>query len=135
LCTICDDVRKKFNDIKSDNCNDRKVECVFQFLCADALSIDWSDADVVYIHATMFDASIMKQITSTATKVKTGAFIICVSKQLQSPLFDLVSTKEVEASFGFTNIYLHRRNEQEHPTYLDDVAYLDSLGVFKKHMR
>lgn len=135
LCAVCDEVRKKFNEIKSDNCSDRKVECSFQYLCADALSIDWSDADVAYIAATMFDEAIMKQITFTASKVKTGSFIICVSKELQSPLFDLISAKEIEASFGFTNIYIHRRNEEEHPTYLDDVEYLDRLGVFKKGIR
>jgi hypothetical protein len=38
----------------------------------------------------------------------------------------------VVASFGLTNMYIHRRNDQEDPSYTDDLDYLQELGIFDR---
>jgi hypothetical protein len=85
LYVICEEVRKKFNEIKSDHCSERKVECMFMYTCGDALSMDWAIANVVYVHATMFDPAMMKTLVRTASKLKTGAFVVSVSKECVPP--------------------------------------------------
>ena len=61
------------------------------------------------------------------------SILVCIhDDRIKSSLFELIVSKEVEVSFGMTNIYLYRRNEKPHPSYQDDVEFLDSLGVFKR---
>ena len=78
---ICEGVRQKFNEIKNDHCSHHKTECILRFSNADALSMDWHDADVTYIPATSFDSGMMKKIKSIVQKMKAGALVIILSKE------------------------------------------------------
>ena len=81
MYVICEDVRKQFNEIKNDLCSHRKAECILRFSNADALSMDWHDADVTYIPATSFDSGMMKKIKTIVQKMKIGALVIILSKE------------------------------------------------------
>lgn len=61
-------------------CSARRQDCTLRFVCGDATAIDWSDSDVVFLHATCFSDDLMDKIARTGEKMKPGSFFITVSK-------------------------------------------------------
>ena len=58
-----------------------KRETVVSFINGDATAIDWSDADVAFVHATCFDDELMDKVVGIAERMKPGSFFISVSKK------------------------------------------------------
>ena len=73
-------VQSQWNKIKIFRCNEIKQDCNIHFICGDASAIDWSDADIAFAFLTCFDDNLTEKITRTAEKMKSGSFIISVTK-------------------------------------------------------
>jgi hypothetical protein len=58
-----------------------KRETAISFINGDATAIDWSDADIAFVHATCFDDELMGKVVVIAERMKPGSFLISVSKK------------------------------------------------------
>lgn len=59
------------------------------FLNADIFTIDFSDADVVFIATTCFSDNMMSRLRRRLTMLKTGSTIITMTRTLQMSVFEL----------------------------------------------
>jgi SAM-dependent methyltransferase len=84
-------------------------------LHADFRDVDWSDADVVYVNSTCFDADLMDDLASYAVRLKRGALIITYTHSLMRvgadgvSHFKLLSDDMYEQSWGSCTVYAHRK--------------------------
>lgn len=110
LCDVSKKILKHWDKLKSQ-CSSRKQECFIKFLCGDATVIEWCDADLVIIHPTCFDDSILLKIINTAEKMVAGSFFLTVSKTISSDYFEILESFLADVSWGKAVIYIYKRNE------------------------
>jgi hypothetical protein len=67
------------------NQNNAEVVAI-EFIAGDASFIDWSNADMVFAHATCFDAEIMTRLAETSCKMKDGSIFITISNRYYTHL-------------------------------------------------
>ena len=60
---------------------------------------DWTDGDVVLANSTCFDDSLMQEIDTLAIGLRTGAYIITLSKRLSDVYFDLIEEVRLAMSW------------------------------------
>lgn len=85
-----------------------------KFVCSDLLDYDgwWKDGTVVYIPNLLFDVDLQNQIAEKATKLRSGAYCICLKKINATSFasaFELIQQRPVPMSWGQSNVYVYRR--------------------------
>jgi len=79
---------------------------------ADFTTIDWSDAEVVIIHATVFDRDLMARIQLKAYDMPAGTFFIVVSKEIRTGVVTGIETLEqyrFQLSWGEATVSLQTK--------------------------
>ena len=80
-----------------------------KFLNNDALEVDWSDADVVFMNSTCFTQSLMIDLSYACKNLKDGAFIITTTRRVIGPSFLLLEEIKMEESWGDATVYIQQR--------------------------
>lgn len=80
-----------------------------QFFNDDLLTLDFSDADIVFINATCFNADSWKIITKGFEKLKKGARVIISTKKLESNLFENIHSGIHLMSWGQNSINIYKK--------------------------
>lgn len=73
---------------------------------------DWSDASVVFANSTCFDLDLMTKIAARCERLREGAFVITLTKQLHSGKLRLVSSERQRMSWGVATVHIHRREDR-----------------------
>jgi hypothetical protein len=80
-----------------------------EFILADFVAIDFSDADFVFVPSTCYTETLMSMIRRRATMLRPGAYLATVSRTLQSTAFELRTNFSVPMSWGESTIFLYQR--------------------------
>lgn len=115
LCEISVGVRDRFLEvIASDEvlglqppkcCS---VEVIEGDVLADEVGgFDWSVADIVFMNSTCFEADLMLKIAEKTKKMKIGAKVVTLTKQLPSDDFSLVDRRQYPMSWGEATCFMH----------------------------
>jgi len=110
LHSICNSIKENLWSREVRSLNKLKLEIDIQFKLGDALAIDWSYGNVVFVNATCFSNDMMEKIASCAEKLATGSIVISVTKFIPSTLFDIVESSEMNLSWGKASLYIQVRN-------------------------
>lgn len=111
------------------NMSQAKRATNLSFHIGDALLLDWSNGDVVFINSTCFDKTMMQQFGKLAGRLKYGSYVITVTFKLPSKVFELLSSFEAEFSWGKGIVLIHRRLEELEEGQVSDIQFLKSIGV------
>lgn len=63
------------------NMQSRAEVVTIEFVLGDVAFIDWSKTDMVFAHCTCFDDATMERILNTASKMKAGSVLVCMSRR------------------------------------------------------
>jgi hypothetical protein len=93
-----------------------------QFACGDATDLgvlDWTGADVVFIHTACFDAMLIARLSSLAEGLRPGALILTVSKPLVSPQIEDLFSWGCVMSYTDTKVpvFIQRRCIVDTPSH------------------
>ena len=104
------------------------------FHIGDALLLDWSNGDIVFINSTCFDKSMMQKLAKLAGRLKYGSYVITVTFKLPSKVYELVSSLEVDFSWGKGTVLIHKRLEELEEGQVTDITFLKSIGIQVKEI-
>jgi SAM-dependent methyltransferase len=71
-----------------------------EFLEADLREADFSDGDVVFLHSTCFQPSLLEPLARACAKLKSGARVISFGHPPQHAALELVETLTVQTGWG-----------------------------------
>jgi Histone methylation protein DOT1 len=93
------------------NCTHSSDQPRFEWVCADFTKhIDWiSNADLIFIHATVFEADLMVELSALCEKCRRNTYFCLVSKMLESNEIETISEMQCELSWGKGNIFIQKR--------------------------
>ncbi|OGK50722.1 hypothetical protein A3B50_04450 [Candidatus Roizmanbacteria bacterium RIFCSPLOWO2_01_FULL_40_42] len=80
-----------------------------KFFQADFLDFDFSDADVIFAHATCFHDGQLRELLHKFEKLKKGARLIIVSKEVDSHSYALTNTSEHPFSWGQATLHFYEK--------------------------
>ncbi len=76
------------------------------FIHADFLTIDLSNATLIFINSTAFIGETWQSLNERLVETAIGATIITVSKTLTSSVFEIIKTTEINMSWGPATVYI-----------------------------
>ena len=79
------------------------------FINADFLTVDFSDATLIFINATAFFGESWISVHRALRQLKPGTIIITTSKPLRSEAFLVIKKTKVQMSWGQVDAYIHQR--------------------------
>lgn len=82
-----------------------------EFIQRDFLEHSFSDADIVFAHATCFHEGMMQLLSSKLESLKKGARVITVSKSVDSPLFTLIANRDYQFTWGKATVLTYLKAE------------------------
>jgi hypothetical protein len=72
--------------------------------------LDWTAADVVFIHSACFEGSLIDRLSVVAEGLPHGAVVLCVSKPLRSAQFEELFAWGCKMSYGeAVPVFVQRR--------------------------
>lgn len=80
-----------------------------EYRCADMLEQDIADADIVFAHCTCWSPRLMDGITEKFARLRPGARVITVSKELQSPHYRSQGSMICQMAWGTATAYFWER--------------------------
>lgn len=84
-----------------------------EFIFANLMDVDYSDATVLYLYGTAFNDAAIATLVERFATLRRGTRIVSVSypltKYTKTPLFELVQTMPAKYPWGSTHIYIHRK--------------------------
>ncbi|MEW6366534.1 MAG: hypothetical protein AB1714_18050 [Acidobacteriota bacterium] len=87
-----------------------KQQQTIEFRCADLRTEDFSDADVVFVHATCFRPKLMEALARQLERLRPGARVAITSKVITSSRFETTRIETYEMDWGATPVlFLERR--------------------------
>lgn len=80
------------------------------FIDGSFLEKDFSEADVIFSHSTLFSPDLWSKLSAKLEGLKPGARIVCTSKELTSEAFELKERFRVQMPWGMpdTLVYVRR---------------------------
>ncbi|OAI48476.1 hypothetical protein AYO45_04955 [Gammaproteobacteria bacterium SCGC AG-212-F23] len=78
-----------------------------EFVQGDFLQIDFSDADVIYLHATTFSADLWQQLIVKLTTLKPGTRFITITKRLPETHFQLLHEQPLQMTWGEASAFIY----------------------------
>jgi SAM-dependent methyltransferase len=107
-----------------------KSKTRFNFVQGDATifsDLDWSVADMVFIHATCFSDEFIQEIAELVPKLREGSLLVSISRMFAPrPLFRLIADYDTDLDWGEATIYVHQRENRNLGE--DASAGVDMLG-------
>lgn len=79
------------------------------FIQQDILTIDFSDADVIFLHATTFHPTLWHPLKEKLNQLKKGTRIIVITKKLSEEYFEILNATKVIMSWGEAHAFLYRK--------------------------
>lgn len=86
-----------------------RQEQVIDFVNADFLEYDFSDADVIFAHSTCFYDELMLALERKCATLKKGTKILLVTKTFQSPLFRFIKSGEYPMTWGKATVNFYEK--------------------------
>lgn len=80
-----------------------------QFSHGDFLNVDFSDADIVFAHATCFHDGQIRELLPQLEALKKGAKLLVVSKIVPSESYQLISSNEYSFSWGKATLHSYEK--------------------------
>lgn len=80
-----------------------------EFRSGDILREDFSDGDIIFLHATCFHDSMMRVLCRKIEQLKKGARILSVSKTVESPKLRHLTTKSYPFSWGNASLHSYEK--------------------------
>jgi hypothetical protein len=99
------------NNWRSDMNSIDKVE--WDFRCADfTVQTDWiQQADLVFVHATVFETALLKTLNSLCEMCRVGTKFCMISTPLKEKrFFSMVAEFQLEMSWGRATVYIQQRS-------------------------
>lgn len=90
-----------------------KLNTKVEFINADFLSINFGEADVIFINAACFVGETWQSIVARFIQLKPGTRVIVGSKQLPNPYFKLIDEKLRYMSWGEAMVRIYQRCDAE----------------------
>mmetsp|Transcript_10406 Transcript_10406/g.21411 ORF Transcript_10406/g.21411 Transcript_10406/m.21411 type:complete len:247 (-) Transcript_10406:21-761(-) len=113
LYKVCVECLKTYTrDVKPQLGEEKTADLQFSFLNNDALEVDWSDADVVFMNSTCFTQSLMIDLSLVCKQLKEGTIIITTTRRVIGTAFTLLEEIQMEESWGDATVYIQKRNER-----------------------
>jgi SAM-dependent methyltransferase len=106
------EVLERFNKEMRPKLSESQKAMEISMKRASFLDLDWSDADLVFANSTCFDEDLVNEIGKCAEKLKEGAYVITLTKRLNSPCFKLLDSTQYTMSWGYATVHVHRRLPQ-----------------------
>ncbi len=75
----------------------------------DFLRCDFSQADIVFIHATCFYEELWEHLARKLEQLQSGSRVVTVTKMLHSPMFEHLRTDEHAMSWGKATIHFYKK--------------------------
>lgn len=101
------------NIIKSLDINQyivlKKRLATISIINADLLNINLLNCDIVFINATCFDYYFWEKIIRNLFNLKKNSYVVLASKKLSHAYFQLISTKNILMSFGYSTINIYKK--------------------------
>lgn len=110
LHSVCNNIKDTLWNRQVRSLNKLKLEIEIQFKLGDALVIDWSYGNVIFINATCFSNDMMIKLKNAAENLAVGSIVLCVTKFIPSSLFDVVESSEMSLSWGKACLFIQVRN-------------------------
>lgn len=85
------------------------IQTDIDFICADIFSFDFSRGDVIYLPSTCFDNEAMDFFSQKSKRLKQGARMITLTKQLSGDHLKLVHRKLHEMTWGDTTVHIYTK--------------------------
>lgn len=85
--------------------------CEIDFILGDFLSLDFSDANIVFINATGLFGQKWDSLAAKLKKLSIGTRVIITSKQLDSPLFEQTYCNYHLMSWGMCRISTYKKSQ------------------------
>ncbi len=108
-----------------DKITRKQRDTIIKFIRGDCCHVDWSYGDVVLVNSTCFDDKMFAAITKLAWELKSGAYIVSLSKKLpereSTDYFHLIDSSRMQMSWGACSVYFYRRNQTPRPSYIEDI--------------
>jgi hypothetical protein len=90
----------------------QKKSDAIHWIHGDFLTMDFSDATLIFINATGFFGEHWEQLNARLTGALSCQTVITTSKKLRSHAFTLTRTTSVRMSWGIVTAYIHHRIER-----------------------
>jgi SAM-dependent methyltransferase len=71
--------------------------------------IDFSDADLIFANSTCFDEQLMNDLARACERLKQGAFVITLTKGLNSTHFQVMESKQYPMSWGMATAITQKK--------------------------
>jgi SAM-dependent methyltransferase len=86
-----------------------KIKTSIEFLQGDIRDFDFSDADIIFSHATCFSDELMKDLHKKIQNLKKGAKFIIVTKEINDKIWELKGTYEFSFSWGTGTVRIYEK--------------------------
>jgi SAM-dependent methyltransferase len=92
-----------------DRLNLDSSQTVFDFKCADfTKDTQWMEAQLVFLHATVFEAELMKVLNELCSQCREGTIFVVVTKRLEATNIRTVGEMRLEMDWGQATVYVQR---------------------------
>jgi hypothetical protein len=132
LVELCHERMSKWIKICTQKHLRRMLQQDIDFVCGDALKVNWSHATVVFIHGTAFDNVMMHTITDKLNRLAPHSYVISISKKVDSQFLEFLESVDVTLSWGNSEAHLYRRSEELYVpegATTTDTEFLLSFGI------
>ena len=103
-------VGRRYSDEIQPHLSSKHQETELSFIQGDIFTHDYSDADIVVSHCcTCFDDSMMQQLSDVLENLKPGTRIVTITRGLNSPAFEPVSTSSCQMGWGQATVNVYKR--------------------------
>jgi len=109
LVTAAETARRRLVIELEKNLNPETARPQITFLNTDIFTVDFSDADVVFIATTCFTDFMMSQLRRRLTMLKTGSAVITMSRTLQIPVFELKEYFMAPMNWGEATLCVYKK--------------------------
>jgi SAM-dependent methyltransferase len=110
---IIPDLYQKSQELKSLAINSKSQftenAIGLEFINNDFLKEDLSQTDVIFCNSTCFSVEIFNQLTTKFTKLKTGCFLILITKKLALDEFKLIAEEKIGYSWGLATTRIYQK--------------------------
>lgn len=83
------------------------IKTSVEFIQGDIKKFDFSDADIIFFHATCFSDELMNDLYKKLQNLKKGAKIIIVTKEINDKIWELKGTYEFSFSWGIGTVRIY----------------------------
>ena len=73
----------------------------------------WLSGDIVFANSTCFDIALMRALAAVAGGMRPGAWLITLTRRVESDDFELVDKRNYSMSWGTATCFVHRRRPEE----------------------